>query len=127
MTQMTRRQTLELCALSFLAVQAGCADERQLTETSRQTLNTYATRLKHLKDCRSVGRAWLDTQSEPFNPVDAYHSLFSTVKDPTDLKALQGVLKDNCTNDFEAGRIINHEGWLLSQTEVTLYALLTHV
>ena len=124
MNQMSRREALELCVLGLLATQIGCTKDVQLDELSRQAMTTYGSNLTHLESCKTVGRQWLEAQNETFDPGQVYESLFASLQKNADLKARQTALRVRREQDFESGRIINHAGWLMSETELKVYALL---
>jgi hypothetical protein len=124
MNKMTRREALELCALSLLVTQVSCTTDVQLDELSRQNITSYGSNLTHLESCKAVGRRWLENQSKPFDPREVYESLFAPLQETADLNARQTALRRSRKQDFESGRIINHDGWLMSETELKVYALI---
>lgn len=125
MKQLTRRETLELCVLSLLAVSTGCADKAGLSDAHKGSMGRYSKQLEHIKSCRIIGRDWLDEQSSPFDIQGAYQQLVSATDRSLDVQTLQAKLHQNRRLDFETGKIINRKGWLLSETELTLFALLS--
>ena len=127
MNQITRREVLELCALSLLATQIGCTPNVQLDVTSTQTIADLGSNLTHLESCKVIGRAWLDTQTRPFDARQTYESLFASVEEGTTLKTQQAALRRRQAQDFKVGRIINRGGWLMSETELKVYALLATI
>ena len=124
MTQMTRREALELCALSLLATQIGCSPPVELDDASKHKLLSYGSSLTHLESCKVVGHDWLETQSQSFDPRKAYEDLFVSLKDKTDLKSRLVALRRRQKEDFEAGRTLKLGGWLMSETELKVYALM---
>jgi hypothetical protein len=125
MKPLNRREALELCVLSFMAISTGCTDTAHLSTLQTSSMDGYAKQLAHIKSCRTVGRDWTDEQSPPFDPKTAYQQLFSDSETASNVKAMQAKLHIKRRHDFETGRIINRNGWLLSETELTLFALLS--
>ena len=127
MKPMSRREALELCVLSLMVISTGCTETQHLSAAQTRSLDEYTKQLAHIKSCRTIGRDWLAKQSSPFDPKTTYQKLFSDNETVSNVKKIQARLHLKRRHDFESGTVINHNGWLLSETELTLFALLATI
>ena len=76
------------------------------------------------ESARAVGRAYLDTAPEDFDPQGLVEDLFEG-QDRAEMQRLRGTVASAVRADFEAGRTVSLHGWILSRTESQLCAMVT--
>ena len=117
----TRRQALRyLAALGALPLYplAGCSRETDPAEL-------VALR-RDRKSAALLGRAWLDDQSPEPSATELMERICgeSGCADfADDSDRMRRSIAERHRSDFERGNLISVEGWLMSETEVALYAL----
>jgi hypothetical protein len=67
----------------------------------------------------AIGRAYIDA-----NPTTDLEALRRTLLPGSFNEAARERLRASVANDFRAGRIFKHQGWMLSVTEAQVFALL---
>jgi hypothetical protein len=80
--------------------------------------------LPHAGSAQAVGRAYLDTRPEDFQPQTLLDTLFAG-EDRADTRRLRDATTAAIRADFDAGRTVSLQGWILARTEVQLCAIVT--
>ncbi len=117
----TRRQALRyLAALGALPLQSLVACRRETDPAELVDLR------RDRKSAALLGRAWLDEQSPEPNATELVtricgESGCADFADDSD--RMRRSIAERHRSDFERGNLISVEGWLMSETEVALYAL----
>lgn len=116
--RITRRR-----ALGYLAVLGAIPLLRCAQETD--PLRLVAQR-RDLRSAERLGRAWLDDQS----PTPGAAELVARICGETgcaefahDTERMRDRIAERHRSDFERGNLVSVKGWLMSETEVALYAL----
>jgi hypothetical protein len=107
-----RRMVLKAGLLALL-VPAGTACERE----SRRPL----LRLRDVRSAAKIGEAWLERADPRPNAAELTAAL--TREAPGNAAALAEHLRRRHLEDFASGRTLLVGSWLLSETEVRIYAL----
>ena len=118
--RVTRRQALRyLAALGVLPLHSliGCSVETDPSKLATLRRDRFSAAL--------LGRAWLDDQSPEPDATELLARICgeSGCADFNDNDRMRRLIAERHRSDFERGNLVSVDGWLMSETEVALYAL----
>ena len=122
MGPITRRQALVYAAAlgMFPLSLPGCGSESERPE--RRLVASRRDRC----GARTVGRVWLETQQREPSAAELVQLICgdeTCAEREDDVERLRRLIIERHLADFERGNLVSVRGWVMSETEVALYAL----
>lgn len=115
-----------LARIAILAVTALYA-EPQRADNRHALARNVRRSFPHPYDAVALGRRWLDTRSVPPDLTSLVRELFAdnpaweyALTRPAAVRRLSAVMNQA---DFDSGRVVELDGWILARTEVRLCAI----
>ena len=135
MTQLDRRELIQMSVLALLGIQMGCSPENKTSTKGATTLvpkklsaieNLTARGLgagrKALAAAERTGKTWLDAQTTPPSARNLFDTFMSEL--PESPHAHGDWIRKRHKADIRDNRLEVVAGWQMSRTETHLYALL---
>ena len=80
---------------------------------------------RHIRHASRVGEEWMRSSESAVSAESLAAELLTGIESDLGVEALQSELLHKHRGDFESGRTVDAHGWILSRTEVALYAFVS--